>query len=211
MTGKTWSNKSYPLLQNPETEAQEPGSQPALRSSKHSLISPQNVVNRCLETRPVHRRCGRPVWGPEPLPRSGEFGGVGPPPRGGVRGRGGHSTPLQAPNCGRWNSAQPAPPAPSAENPRRRGRPQQLGGGTARRKRKHTGTIQLSCTVTFSRPLPHGLAVRIPGFHPGGPGSTPGVGKRDSFRSPVKKLTVKKIEILLNKKTRYNWRKVQFS
>lgn len=24
--------------------------------------------------------------------------------------------------------------------------------------------------------LPHGLAVRIPGFHPGGPGSTPGMG-----------------------------------
>ena len=24
--------------------------------------------------------------------------------------------------------------------------------------------------------LPYGLAVRIPGFHPGGPGSTPGVG-----------------------------------
>ena len=25
--------------------------------------------------------------------------------------------------------------------------------------------------------LPYGLAVRIPGFHPGGPGSTPGVGR----------------------------------
>ena len=25
--------------------------------------------------------------------------------------------------------------------------------------------------------VPHGLAVRIPGFHPGSPGSTPGVGK----------------------------------
>ena len=24
--------------------------------------------------------------------------------------------------------------------------------------------------------LPYGLAVRIPGFHPGGPGSTPGMG-----------------------------------
>ena len=26
--------------------------------------------------------------------------------------------------------------------------------------------------------IPYGLAVRIPGFHPGGPGSTPGMGKR---------------------------------
>ena len=25
--------------------------------------------------------------------------------------------------------------------------------------------------------IPYGLAVRIPGFHPGGPGSTPGMGK----------------------------------
>ena len=25
--------------------------------------------------------------------------------------------------------------------------------------------------------FPYGLAVRIPGFHPGGPGSTPGMGK----------------------------------
>ena len=24
--------------------------------------------------------------------------------------------------------------------------------------------------------FPYGLAVRIPGFHPGGPGSTPGMG-----------------------------------
>src|SRR4029434_8130429 len=31
-------------------------------------------------------------------------------------------------------------------------------------------------------PLPYGLAVRIPGFHPGGPGSTPGMGS--SFRFP---------------------------
>ena len=27
-----------------------------------------------------------------------------------------------------------------------------------------------------SSSLPYGLAVRIPGFHPGGPGSTPGMG-----------------------------------
>ena len=26
------------------------------------------------------------------------------------------------------------------------------------------------------RGIPYGLAVRIPGFHPGGPGSTPGMG-----------------------------------
>ena len=26
------------------------------------------------------------------------------------------------------------------------------------------------------RRIPYGLAVRIPGFHPGGPGSTPGMG-----------------------------------
>ncbi len=25
--------------------------------------------------------------------------------------------------------------------------------------------------------VPYGLAVRIPGFHPGGPGSTPGMGR----------------------------------
>ena len=25
--------------------------------------------------------------------------------------------------------------------------------------------------------FPYGLAVRIPGFHPGGPGSTPGMGR----------------------------------
>ena len=29
--------------------------------------------------------------------------------------------------------------------------------------------------------FPYGLAVRIPGFHPGGPGSTPGMGMTCSF------------------------------
>ena len=29
--------------------------------------------------------------------------------------------------------------------------------------------------------IPYGLAVRIPGFHPGGPGSTPGMGKLEHF------------------------------
>ena len=31
------------------------------------------------------------------------------------------------------------------------------------------------------KPLPYGLVVRIPGFHPGGPGSIPGVGRYSSF------------------------------
>ena len=39
----------------------------------------------------------------------------------------------------------------------------------------------LHSTLCKSRQqIPYGLAVRIPGFHPGGPGSTPGIGK-DSF------------------------------
>lgn len=29
--------------------------------------------------------------------------------------------------------------------------------------------------------FPYGLAVRIPGFHPGGPGSTPGMGNARPF------------------------------
>ena len=32
-------------------------------------------------------------------------------------------------------------------------------------------------SVLCHRTIPHGLAVRISGFHPGGPGSTPGVGR----------------------------------
>ena len=28
----------------------------------------------------------------------------------------------------------------------------------------------------YTKDIPYGLAVRIPGFHPGGPGSTPGMG-----------------------------------
>lgn len=32
--------------------------------------------------------------------------------------------------------------------------------------------------------LPYGLAVRIPGFHPGGPGSTPGMGNARDFNEP---------------------------
>ena len=30
--------------------------------------------------------------------------------------------------------------------------------------------------MLFNKRLPYGLVVRIPGFHPGGPGSIPGVG-----------------------------------
>ncbi|VDO02954.1 unnamed protein product [Rodentolepis nana] len=30
--------------------------------------------------------------------------------------------------------------------------------------------------MALSKRVPDGLAVRIPGFHPGGPGSTPGQG-----------------------------------
>ena len=32
------------------------------------------------------------------------------------------------------------------------------------------------CFIIVLRGIPYGLAVRIPGFHPGGPGSTPGMG-----------------------------------
>ena len=31
-------------------------------------------------------------------------------------------------------------------------------------------------TTDVCTKFPYGLAVRIPGFHPGGPGSTPGMG-----------------------------------
>ena len=31
------------------------------------------------------------------------------------------------------------------------------------------------------RGIPYGLAVRIPGFHPGGPGSTPGMGTQNEI------------------------------
>ena len=37
-----------------------------------------------------------------------------------------------------------------------------------------------------SYPIPYGLVVRIPGFHPGGPGSIPGVGTL-FFLNPVKR------------------------
>ena len=34
----------------------------------------------------------------------------------------------------------------------------------------------MKASTSLSLSLPYGLAVRIPGFHPGGPGSTPGMG-----------------------------------
>ena len=39
----------------------------------------------------------------------------------------------------------------------------------------------LFCTVKFHE-FPYGLAARIPGFHPGGPGSTPGMGTLTLFK-----------------------------
>ena len=40
------------------------------------------------------------------------------------------------------------------------------------------------------REFPYGLAVRDPGFHPGGPGSTPGMGNSDFFIHQVALLDV---------------------
>ena len=39
-----------------------------------------------------------------------------------------------------------------------------------------TRSLQLPFVYVCPRDIPYGLAVRIPGFHPGGPGSTPGMG-----------------------------------
>ena len=36
------------------------------------------------------------------------------------------------------------------------------------------------CETSYDE-FPYGLAVRIPGFHPGGPGSTPGMEKHFNF------------------------------
>ena len=41
--------------------------------------------------------------------------------------------------------------------------------------------LQTTHTNNAYNKFPYGLAVRIPGFHPGGPGSTPGMGKRFPF------------------------------
>ena len=39
------------------------------------------------------------------------------------------------------------------------------------------GILARSCpSLHYVSVLPYGLVVRIPGFHPGGPGSTPGMG-----------------------------------
>ena len=37
-------------------------------------------------------------------------------------------------------------------------------------------TVKLQILAVFCREIPYSLAVMIPGFHPGGPGSTPGMG-----------------------------------
>ena len=39
-----------------------------------------------------------------------------------------------------------------------------------------TFPLFVSFVYVYHRGIPYGLAVRIPGFHPGGPGSTPGMG-----------------------------------
>ena len=36
--------------------------------------------------------------------------------------------------------------------------------------------FSLTFFIVHLREVPYGLVVRIPGFHPGGPGSTPGIG-----------------------------------
>ena len=44
-------------------------------------------------------------------------------------------------------------------------------------KHKFSGITRLN-VKQISLPVPDGLAVRIPGSHPGGPGSTPGLGSK---------------------------------
>ena len=39
-----------------------------------------------------------------------------------------------------------------------------------------TFPLFVSFVYVYPREIPYGLAIRIPGFHPGGPGSTPGMG-----------------------------------
>ena len=39
------------------------------------------------------------------------------------------------------------------------------------------GYIYISIKKSTMISIPHGLMARIPGFHPGGPGSIPGVGE----------------------------------
>ena len=45
--------------------------------------------------------------------------------------------------------------------------------------------------------LPYGLVVRIPGFHPGGPGSIPGVGTYFCLRREVKDVRTSSITIIV--------------
>lgn len=65
-----------------------------------------------------------------------------------------------------------------------RGRRQavQTGGRAGRRRCRDAARQEVGVAGRhFYQAVPHGLAVRIPGFHPGGPGSTPGVGREVSF------------------------------
>ena len=44
-------------------------------------------------------------------------------------------------------------------------------------KDENNGTFNSKCLLTdYNNHIPDGLGVRIPGFHPGGPGSIPGLG-----------------------------------
>ena len=53
-------------------------------------------------------------------------------------------------------------------------------------KTKSSCASVLYLLLFFSfRVVPYGLAVRIPGFHPGGSGSTPGMGINNSFLHQV--------------------------
>ena len=48
--------------------------------------------------------------------------------------------------------------------------------GVALKHRQNAGNASYLLIVTLLSPIRCGLVVRIPGFHPGGPGSIPGTG-----------------------------------
>lgn len=64
----------------------------------------------------------------------------------------------------------------AADYLRRRRSKSEAEGPASGKGRKQLLTTQCTQARRSFRRLPHGLAVRIPGFHPGGPGSTPGMG-----------------------------------
>ena len=51
-----------------------------------------------------------------------------------------------------------------------------LKSSAANGKKFFLKQVEYVDTPAFQSVLPYGLVVRIPGFHPGGPGSIPGVG-----------------------------------